>query len=336
MKILVTGGTGFLGRHLVWRLATLGHEVIFTGRQADAAKDVLARCPSWGQVHWQLIEHGKPRASQTLCDVSSGVDAVVHAAALSAPWGQWDDFIKANVNSTQEVINACKNNGIRRLVHISTPSVYFEFKDKIAVKEDALLPRPTNFYVATKTQAERLVCEAGLDECVILRPKAIFGPWDKTLMPRILRVIKSGPVPLIRGGDALLDITYVDNVVDAICLSLTKPLPRPLVKYNVSNGEPLAIADIFWQLSTAFKLPLRTKKLPWFLVKATAQLMECWSKTTNGKEPVVTTYGAGVLAFSQTLDISAIKSDLGYRPKVSIADALKLYSEWYFQHEKQT
>jgi nucleoside-diphosphate-sugar epimerase len=331
MKILVTGGTGFLGRHLVWRLAALGHQVIFTGRQTNAAKEVIALSPA--VVHWVPIQHGEPNATNLMIEAAESVDAMVHTAALSSPWGQYEDFVKANVESTKEVLAACEKNGIQRLVHISTPSVYFEFKDKVNVKEDSPQPQPINHYVATKAEAEKLVLASTIPNRIILRPKAIFGPWDQTLMPRILRVIQEGAVPLIRGGNAMLDVTYVDNLVDAIVLSLTKELKNPVATYNVTNGEPQKLTDLFNALSTEFRLPLKTKKLPWWLVKTLATVLEAWAKVVSGKEPKITCYGAGVLAFSQTLDISAIEKDLGYQPKIKFADAIKEYSRWYFRKE---
>ena len=332
MKILVTGGTGFLGRHLVWRLAALGHQVIFTGRQAAAAKEVISLSPA--TVHWVPIQHGEANAIKLMIDATEGADAIVHTAALSSPWGKRDDFVKANVESTREVLAACEKNCIQRLVHISTPSVYFEFKDKLAVPENSPQPCPINDYVATKAEAEKLVLDSTIPQRIILRPKAIFGPWDQTLMPRILRVIKEGAVPLIRGGNAMLDVTYVDNLVDAILLSLAKELKNPVAIYNVTNGEPQKLTDLFNALSTEFRLPLKTKKLPWWLVKTLATVLEGWAKIVSGKEPKITCYGAGVLTFSQTLDISAIQKDLGYQPKIKFMDAIKEYSRWYSHQEK--
>jgi len=332
MKILVTGGTGFLGRHLVWRLASLGHELIFTGRNPSAAKEVIDLCPA--PIHWLPIQHGSVQAENLLIEAAEGVDAIVHTAALSAPWGKREDFIKANVESTKEVLAACEKHKIQKLIHISTPSVYFEFKDRLQVKESDPQPKPINVYVATKAQAEKLVIIANIPQRIILRPKAIFGPWDNTLMPRILRVIESGKVPLISQGQALLDVTYVENVVDAIELALTKDLQKSLAIYNVTNGEPQKLHELFSLLSKEFKLPLKTKNLPWWLVKPIAHSLEFVSRITNGKEPKITAYGAGVLTFSQTLDISAIEKDLGYTPRVKFSEALARYKKWYFEQEK--
>jgi len=331
MKILVTGGTGFLGRHVVWRLAVEGHQVVFTRRDASAAKLVISRCA--GPVKWQAIEHGDENAKSILINTAQGMDAIVHCAALSSPWGSMDQFMRANVDSTKEVLAACDIENIKRLVHISTPSIYFDFNDRINIKESEPLPKPVNNYAHTKALAEQLVM-ASKTQSVILRPRALFGPWDNTLMPRLLRVMERGPIPLINGGKAIMDITYIDNVVDAIYLALTKPLMRPCSVYNLSNGEPLAFTDLLDKLATHFRLSLRTKKMPWRVVDIAARLFELHARITKTKEPLLTRYSAGVLAFSQTLDISAICNELGYRPKVSIDEGIKRHAIWYTENQE--
>ncbi|RYY73519.1 MAG: NAD(P)-dependent oxidoreductase [Gammaproteobacteria bacterium] len=325
MKILVTGGTGFLGRHIVWRLAELGHDIVFTGRDAQAAAQVseLARTPA----SWLALNHG--HAESALVQAARGMDAIVHSAALSSPWGKYADFYEANVTGTEEVLSACIVNQIPRLIHISTPSLYFDFKDRLNINEQEPLPPPVNDYASTKGQAEQRVLSSKVPERVILRPRAIFGPWDNTLMPRILRVMKNGSIPLMRGGQALLDITYVENVVEAVVLALTKPISGNVKTYNVTNGEPQTLHSLLQQMASAFELPLRTRPLPWWLVSALAQTLEFTARKTHGREPKITRYGAGVLAFSQTLDISAIQEDLGYRPQLSIAEGMRRHALWY-------
>ena len=187
MKILVTGGTGFIGRHLVWKLAAEGCEVQFSGRNPEAAAEVIAHSPA--PVRWLPLEHGSPLAKRLLADASREHDAIVHCAALSSPWGSPQAFARANLDSTAEVIHACGKNRIPRLVHISTPSLYFNFSDRLGIREDQPLPPPVNDYARSKAQAETLLADAKLPECVILRPRAVFGPWDATLMPHLLRVM---------------------------------------------------------------------------------------------------------------------------------------------------
>jgi nucleoside-diphosphate-sugar epimerase len=327
MKVVVTGGTGFLGRHTVWRLAAEGMEVAFTGRSRCAAEEVCRLSPA--PVRWVPLDHGRDDSAATLSKEASGAGALIHCAALSSPWGGADAFHRANVLGTADVVAACEGRAIQRLVHVSTPGLYFDFKDQTGLREDHPLPPPVNEYARTKGIAETLVRTASIAETVVLRPRALFGPWDTTLVPRFLRVLSTGPVPLIRGGHALLDLTYISNAVDAIHLALTRPLRRPCCTYNVSNGTPLPFKQLLEMVAAAFDLRLRTRQIPWLLAKALATLAEATAQVTRGPEPLLTRYGAGVLAFSQTLDISAISTDLGYSPKTSIEAGLHLHAEWW-------
>jgi nucleoside-diphosphate-sugar epimerase len=331
MKIIVTGGTGFLGRHIVWRLADIGAEVIFTGRSANAAADVQLLAKN--TVHWQPLEHGSSEAGKVLSGIAENADAIVHCAALSSPWGKADVFERANVGGTQEVLKACHHAKVPRLVHISTPSLYFNYSDRLAIKEGTPLPPPVNDYARTKAAAEQLILANPPAETVILRPRALFGPWDQTIVPRILRVMKNGTFPIMRGGHIQLDLTYIDNAVDAVLLALTKPLARSVVTYNVSNGEPQELSALLHLIASEFKIPLTTRKIPWPIIKTLAHGLEIVARLGNTNEPLLTRYSAGVIAFSQTLDITSLRDELGYRPKISIAEGIRRHAMWWHGQE---
>ncbi|WP_349969950.1 NAD(P)-dependent oxidoreductase [Pseudomonas caspiana] len=331
MKVLVTGGTGFIGRHIVWRLASQGCEVLFSGRNATAAADVIRHSP--GAIKWLALEHGSSAGANKLIEATRGCTAVVHCAALSSPWGTTEAFAQANLTATEEVLNACRINQVKRLVHLSTPSLYFAFRDRLDIHESEPLPMPVNEYARTKALAEMKVQEAGLAEAVILRPRAVFGPWDGTLLPRLLRVMQRGRIPLMRGGRARLDLTCIDNLVHAVELSLNQPLPRPVCTYNVSNGTPLAFEDLLHQIAEQFHLTLRTRRLPWRLVDAVALAFETSARLRHSGEPLLTRYGAGVLAFSQTLNLDAIRNELGYRTVITQEQGIRQHAQWWLAQQ---
>lgn len=332
MKILLTGGTGFVGRHIAWRLAAEGCEVVFSGRSREAADEVLRHAPA--AMRFLPIEHGTSQAQAALSKAAEGADALVHCAALSAPWGSAEAFQRANVASTEEVIHACRTHGIERVVHLSTPSLYFDFQDRLGVRESDPLPPPVNRYAQTKGMAEELLRETDVAQTVVLRPRAVFGPWDSTLMPRMLRVMRRGAIPLMRGGRAELDLTYIDNLVDAVWLGLTRPLPRRYNLYNVSNAEPIRLDRLLERVAMAFALPLRTRRLPWPLVSSVARLLEAGAHLRNGEEPLLTRYSAGVLAFSQTLDTSAIRRELGWQPSVDLEEGIRRHAAWWLERNQ--
>ncbi|WP_374412524.1 NAD-dependent epimerase/dehydratase family protein [Hydrogenophaga sp.] len=333
MKVVVTGGTGFLGRHVVWRLAAEGVNVVFTGRNPQAAQQVWDGAAA--NVSWVPLEHGTPTAADTLAEIACGADAVVHCAALSSPWGRRRDFERANLDSTAEVLVACQQQRVRRLVHVSTPSLYFGFADRRDLREDAPLPTPANHYVRTKRAAEELIRGNPPPEVVVLRPRALFGPWDQTLVPRLLRVMKSGPVPLMRGGQALADLTYIDNAVQAVWLALTQPLERPFSVYNVTNGEPRPLEELLALMAREFRIPLRTRAVSWPLVSLGARAVEAvYTVAGGGREPPITRYSAGVLAFDQTLDIEALRTELGYRPTVGLEEGIRRHARWWREQRR--
>lgn len=324
MKILITGGTGFLGRHLVWRLADLGHEVCFSGRDADKAREVMARASR--AIAFVPLLHGTPNALAALTCAMAGVGAVVHCAALSSPWGRREDFHDANVRSTMEVLSAMQANGVARLVHISTPSLYFQFRDRIGVREDEPLPPPVNHYAETKREAERLVRAAPVST-VILRPRGIFGAWDETLLPRLLRLMRKKRFPLFNGGNALIDLTYVDNVVDAIVLALALQDPAETT-FNISNGQPQRAGDLFEQLAQTFCLPWHPRQVPLSAGLALARACEFAGRLAHGWEPPLTRYTVGTVAYSQTLDLQRARDHLGYVPRVDLTEGIRRTSAW--------
>ncbi|MFJ3058251.1 NAD-dependent epimerase/dehydratase family protein [Herbaspirillum sp. NPDC087042] len=329
MKILVTGGTGFLGRHLVWRLAGQGHDVSFTGRDHAHAQLVMRAAPAGlsGTMRFCALEHGRAGAGERLRHYAAGAQAMVHCAGLAAPWGSPSAFHAANVASTMEVLSACRDHGIGKLVHISTPSLYFRFADCVGIGEDEPLPPPVNDYARTKWQAEQLVQASGLSQWVILRPRAIFGPWDNTLLPRLLRLAQRGPVPLLRGGNAWLDLSYVDNVVDAVVLGLRHA--GPVGTYNISNGEPIEAARLFVRLGEAFGIPIRTVHRSYTMADMAARGLEAWARIISRKEPVITRYSLGAIAFSQTLDLTRARAELGYEPGIGLDEAIIRTAAWW-------
>jgi nucleoside-diphosphate-sugar epimerase len=194
------------------------------------------------------------------------------------------------------------------------------------VREDEPLPPPVNDYAATKSEAERLV-RASASPAVILRPRGIFGAWDETLLPRLLRLLRRRRFPLFNGGDALIDLTHVDNVVDAIMLALALPATT-CETFNVSNGQPRRAADLFAGLARTFGLPWHPRHVPLAAGLALARACELAGRAARGWEPPITRYSVGTVAFSQTLDLRHARERLGYLPRVDLDDGIARTAAW--------
>jgi nucleoside-diphosphate-sugar epimerase len=257
---------------------------------------------------------------------------VVHCAALAAPWGPRPAFTLANVVATEAIVAACLEAGVARLVHLSSPSLYMGAGDREQVREDDLLPPPINHYAATKREAELRVLAAttqGL-RSIILRPRAIFGPGDTTIFPRVLRALESGRLPVIGDGQNRVDLTYLDNAVQAVERALEAPDAACGQIYNISNGETVRLWDVLRWLCRELQLPPPRGRLPRPAAALLGSALELLHRTLRPHvEPALTRYNVEVLACSMTLDITRARTLLGYAPNVSVDEGLRRFVVWW-------
>jgi nucleoside-diphosphate-sugar epimerase len=327
MKILVTGATGFLGFRLIQRLHAEGHEVLATGRNPVMAEKIR---------HLGLaFEGGSVENDDFITGISQGVEAVIHTAGLSSPWGKYADFYAANVKGTESVIAACKRNGIRRLVHVSTPSIYVEYRDREDIKESDPLPAQfANIYAKTKYMAEERVLAAaqtGL-ETLMIRPRALIGAGDTVIIPRLLRAHQEGRLRIIGKGHNRVDLTAVANVVDALVLGLNAPTEALGEAYNITNGEPVLLWHFLEQAFVKLGLKLNTRHIPYHLAFSLAAAMEAAAQFDPAyKEPALTRYTVCMLSKNQTLNIDKARQKLGYQPRQSLAEATDEFISWWKQ-----
>ncbi len=313
MRILVTGATGFLGGAVVRRLHAEGRNVIATGRNTEK-----------GTV---LEAEGIPFVRADLADSApQGYDIVIHSAALAAPWGPPSAFEAANITATANLLQR----GAERFIHISTPSIYFANDSRLDVREDDPLPQiPVNDYARTKLAAEKLVRGSDLP-FIILRPRAIYGPGDNAILPRIIAGLERGRLPVIGDGTNIGDFTYVDNVVAAVVACLDAPESALGRAYNITNGDPQPLWPMLSEIAVRLGLKPPTRQISVGAAMTIAGAMEAVFKRLPGRpEPPLTRYGVGVLSQSQTLNIEAARAGLGYRPKYSNNEGLERFIAWY-------
>ncbi|ANY71083.1 3-beta hydroxysteroid dehydrogenase [Paenibacillus sp. BIHB 4019] len=278
-------------------------------------------------------------ASRAMSEAIAGHDAVFHCGALSSPWGKYRDFYASNVMGTRHVIQGCLEQGVQRLVHVSTPSIYFDYRHRFNIAEHEPLPKAAvNHYAATKLLAEQEVDRAYREQglrVVTIRPRALFGPGDKAIFPRLLRANDKRFIPVFGSGQPLVDITYVDNVTEALMRCL---YADPIVlgqKYNITNGEPIQLWEAMARLFDMLNKPIRTKKIAYPAAYSAASLLELAAKLPGlAKEPLLTRYTVGILAFSQTLSIEKAQRELGYRPLVSVEEGLRRFAAWWKEQEE--
>lgn len=331
MNILVTGATSGLGRNAAMFLAEKRHAVRGTGRNPHVGEALKAQGIEFLPVDLATASAGE------FDRLLNGIDAVWHCAALSSPWGRYRDFHAANVVATMQLAQAAVRHGVRRFVHISTPSLYFDFQHRIGIVETFRPTRYVNHYASTKAEAEEAIRAIAARHprttFVLLRPRGIFGPYDRVLLPRILRLLRErhGRLPLPRGGDARIDLTYAENVVHAMQLATTREGLPTGEAFNITNGEPATLRDVLDALLAPLKVPCRIVALPYAVLDVAARAMEAGA-VLGGREPALTRYGVGALHYDMTLDIEKARRVLGYRPVVSLADGIASTVHWIRLH----
>jgi nucleoside-diphosphate-sugar epimerase len=325
MKVLVTGATGFVGKALALRLKEMGAEVTGVGRNPTG----LAQLEAAGvrAIHADL------RDAAPIQNACQGQEIVFHTGALSTPWGRTQDFYQTNVTGTQNVIRGCEQHGVGRLVYVSTPSIYFRFAARLDVPEDAPLPaKPANEYAHSKLLAEAEIERAfarGLP-VITIRPRAIFGPGDTAILPRLIDRLRTGKMPIIGDGQNIADLTYIDNVVDALILCATSPWATLGKKYNITNGEPVRLWEMIAKLCAELGYPFPRRRISYRVADSLATMLEILYALLPGRpEPPLTRYTVSVVSQSATLNIQAAKRDLGYRPRISLAEGFAQFLGWW-------
>lgn len=320
MRALVTGGGGFLGSGLVKALLERGDEV-----------RILARgdYPELKALGAEMFR-GDIREEETTARACEGMDVVFHTAALASGFGDPLVFEDINVHGTQKIIEGCKRAGVPHLVYTSTPSVVHTGHD--IEGGDERLPYASHFdahYPRTKARAERLV-RAASDEklaTVSIRPHFIWGPGDRHLLPRLVDRARTGRLRRVGSGDPLTDTVYVDNCVHAHLLAadrLREGAPLGGNVYFVSDGDPVGLWTMAEKMLAAAGVGPIEGKVPYPVAWAAGALLElAHTLARSEKEPLMTRFGASQLAHAQWFDISAIRRDLGYEPKVGREEGLE-------------
>ena len=324
MKILITGASGFIGGRFARFALEQGFDVRVNGRRAEGVEHLVRRGAEF--VQGDLID---PQLVRELC---RDVDAVVHCAGAVGVWGRKQDFIQGNVQVTENVVEACLKQRVRRLVHLSSPSIYFDGRSHLGITEDQVPRRFNNHYAATKYLAEQKVFgaeEFGL-EVIALRPRFVTGAGDNSIFPRLLNMQRKKRLSIIGNGLNVVDFTSVQNLNQAMLSSLLATGSALGKAYNISNGTPVPVWDAVNYVMRRMQLPQVTRYRSYGLAYAAAAINEGACLLWPGRpEPTLSRVGMQVMSKDFTLDISRARHYLDYQPQVSLWAALDEFCDWW-------
>jgi nucleoside-diphosphate-sugar epimerase len=308
MKILVTGGSGFVGGALCAETVARGWETVALSRSPS-------RAGRWVQT--DLTRR---------IEVDFRPDVVVHCAARSSPWGTAKDFERQNVEATRNVLTFCREGGTPHLIYVSTSAVLYRNEHQYAMDE-ATPPavRFLNHYARTKFAGEELV-RAYDGAKTILRPRAVFGPGDTVVFPRILRAAEKGKFPVIESDETVMaDLIYIDSLVAYIVRVIER---RAEGLFHLTNNQPVPVVAFLTGLFTQLNLPAPKRKIQARRAMRAATCVEAVYRALPFLgEPPITRFGVSVFAYSKTMDVTKSLRELG-PPSVSLDEGVERFIAW--------
>lgn len=327
MKVLVTGGGGFLGRRIVELLVERGDDVTFLARGRYPEVEAL----------------GARGLQVDLCDAAAvaaavhGQDAIVHVAAKAGFYGPVEEYRRINVDGTRNLLDAAEQHDVRKLVYTSTPSVVgYAHDHENAGQDTPYAEEHWSPYPATKADAEQMVLAANSEHIatVALRPHLIFGPRDNNLMPRVVQRAKTGKLPIIGDGQNVVDMTYVDNAawahLDALDALVDHTAPHAGKAYFISNDEPVELWPWLNGFFADLGVPPAKRRVSLKLASMLGNAMEfAWNTLPLKGEPRMTKFLAAGLAQSHWYDMGPAKRDFGYHARVSMEDGKAATVKWF-------
>ncbi|MBM83292.1 MAG: oxidoreductase [Planctomycetaceae bacterium] len=323
--VLVTGATGLVGSHVAEQLL-----------QRDIRTRVITR---EGSGTSQLEEWGAEVVAGDLTDAASltkavdGVSVIVHCAAKVGDWGPIEDYRTVNVRGLESLLDAVETaNSLQRFVHISSLGVY-EARDHHGTDES----EPPNSegidgYTLTKVESEAVVLNRireGKLSATVLRPGFIYGPRDRTVLPRIFERLQSKSVKFLGSGDQLLNNTFVGNLVDAVFLAIERDDCVGEV-FNITDGKLVSKREFISTIAKLGGFEVPTKSVPLPVAKALATLMEgTWRILGKKEAPLLNNARIKFLGLWLDFCIDKARRQLGYEPKVEFADGMRETIDWY-------
>jgi nucleoside-diphosphate-sugar epimerase len=324
MEILITGGNGLLGRHLIAALQERGEEVRVLALPSEDA--------SWLESRGVAVHRGDVREPDTLVAPMRGAQGVFHLAGLMGVWRPREEYYAVNVTGTENVCRAALREGAGRLVHVSSSIVYGLAQRRPADEECPLSPF-AHSYPVTKAEGDELVQRMIGDHqlpAVIVRPDQFFGPGDHVHFARIADRLLGGRAIIIGSGENALPLVYVTDVVQGLLRALdVAPVGRA---YNVTNDRPLSQRAFLTAIARAIGARPPRVHIPYSALYAAGYAGELLARATGGRlSPPTTRFGVAFLGTESRTTIDRARRELGYAPQVDLREGVQLAAAWYLE-----
>ena len=325
MNVLITGGNGLLGRHLVPELQGRGDAVrVLTLPDEDT---------SWLDERGVPVVAGDVRRPETLVAPMRGVEAVLHLAGMMGVWRPLADYRAVNVTGAENVARAALAVGVRRFVHVSSWTVYGMNLGRPADEDSPLRPFHEP-YAVTKAEGDRLIQrlirEAGLP-AVIIRPGTFFGPGDRLHFGRTADRLRAGRGLIVGSGRNALPFVYVSDVVQGLLLALDVDAATGHA-YNIAHDQPLTQQQFLNTVAAATGAKRPSLHAPYNALYVAGYAAERLAALTGSRrQPVLTRLGVKVFGSDNRHAIDKARRELGYAPRVALRDGVVRAAEWYLQ-----
>jgi nucleoside-diphosphate-sugar epimerase len=323
VDILITGGNGLLGRHLIPALQDAGHSPRVLVLPAEDASFLEARGTP--------VVRGDITEPHTLTGAVTGAEAVLHLAGMMGVWRPVEDYHAVNVTGTENVCRAALAARVRRVVHVSSWTVY-GMALGMPAREDFLLRPFREPYAITKAAGDICVQRLIADEqlpAVIIRPGTFFGPTDRLHFKRIADRVATGRAIVVGRGDNALPFVYVTDVVDGLLRALDREEAVGNA-YNITTDEPLTQQQFLEAVADELGVGPPRVHVPYRALYAAGYLAERIATSTRSRrQPLLTRLGVKLFGTDNRHSIEKARRELGYEPRVTPREGIRRASAWY-------
>lgn len=326
MEILITGGNGFLGRNLTLKLQERGDRVRVLALPTEDTR--------WLEQRDVAVFRGDILDPKVLIEPMRGVEGVFHLAAMIGTWRPMRDYYAVNVTGTENVCRAALEAAVSRLVHISSAMVYDMAMGRVVTEDDPLKPLDEP-YSLTKAQGDMLVQRMIREDhlpAVIVRPGTLIGPGDRLNFGRMADRVRADKGIIIGSGHNAVPLVYITDMVQGLILALDSEQAVGKA-YNIGNDQVLTQKVFLSTIAQEIGVKAPRRHVPYSALYAAAYTAERVARLSKDRiPPFLTRHGVKLYGADNRLSITRARRELGYKPEVSLVEAVRITCDWY-QHQ---